>query len=130
MKALRAAVYAKSPGPAVDAGTLQYLGSEDAKEAVTLTFRDSAGRKIVSYASDTKDASPARKPGTKAGLNRFVWDMKYPGPTKLDYGLAPPRPKPLVPDPENPPGPTVVPVPVNVWPPARWNPPETADTST
>jgi hypothetical protein len=35
--------------------------------------------------------------------------MKYPGPTKLDYGLAPPRPKPLVPDPENPPGPTVVP---------------------
>ena len=35
--------------------------------------------------------------------------MKYPGPTRLDYGLAPPRPKPLVPDPENPPGPTVVP---------------------
>jgi hypothetical protein len=76
---------------------------------VTLTFRDSAGRKIVSYASDDKDAPPARKPGTKAGLNRFVWDMKYPGPTKLDYGLAPPRPKPLAPDPENPPGPTVVP---------------------
>ena len=35
--------------------------------------------------------------------------MKYPGPTRLDYGLAPPRPKPLAPDPENPPGPTVVP---------------------
>jgi hypothetical protein len=35
--------------------------------------------------------------------------MSYPGPTKLDYRLAPPRPKPLVPDPENPPGPTVVP---------------------
>lgn len=86
-----------------------YWLAEDAKEAVTLTFRDSAGRKIVSYASDTKDAPPARRPGTKAGLNRFVWDMKYPGPTKLDYDLAPPRPKPLAPDPENPPGPTVVP---------------------
>ena len=86
-----------------------YWLAEDAKEPVTLTFRDSAGRKITSYASDAKDAPPARRPGTKAGLNRFVWDMKYPGPTKLDYGLAPPRPKPLAPDPENPPGPTVVP---------------------
>ncbi|MBI3198223.1 MAG: glycosyl hydrolase [Rhodospirillales bacterium] len=86
-----------------------YWLAEDAKEAVTLTFRDSSGRKIVSYASDAKDAPPARKPGTKAGLNRFVWDMKYPGPAKLDYDLAPPRPKPLAPDPENPPGPTVIP---------------------
>ncbi len=86
-----------------------YWLAQDSKEPVTLTFRDSAGRKIVSYASDAKDVPPARRPGTKAGLNRFVWDMKYPGPTKLDYDLAPPRPKPLVPDPENPPGPTVVP---------------------
>ena len=86
-----------------------YWLAEDAKEAVALTFRDSAGRKIASYASDAKDAALARKPGTKAGLNRFVWDMKYPGPARLDYDLAPPRPKPLAPDPENPPGPTVVP---------------------
>ncbi len=86
-----------------------YWLAEDAKEAVTLTFRDLAGRKIAAYASDAKDAAPARKPGTKAGLNRFVWDMKYPGPTRLDYDLAPARPKPLAPDPENPPGPTVVP---------------------
>jgi hypothetical protein len=35
--------------------------------------------------------------------------MRYPGPTKIDYSLAPARPRPLVPDPENPPGPTVVP---------------------
>jgi hypothetical protein len=86
-----------------------YWLAEDAKEPVVLTFRDSAGRKIVALSSDDKDAAPPRKPGTKAGLNRFIWDMKYPGPTKIDYGLAPPRPKPLVPDPENPPGPTVVP---------------------
>jgi hypothetical protein len=86
-----------------------YWLAEDAKQPVTLTFRDSSGRRIVALSSDDKDAPPARKPGTKAGLNRFVWDMKYPGPTKLDYALAPPRPKPLAPDPDNPPGPTVVP---------------------
>ena len=86
-----------------------YWLAEDARVPVTLTFRDAAGRRIVSYASDAKDVPPARRPGTKAGLNRYVWDMKYPGPTKLDYDLAPPRPKPLAPDPENPPGPTVVP---------------------
>src|SRR5215212_12057699 len=86
-----------------------YWLAEDAKDGVSLTFRESGGRKIATLSSTDKDEPPARKPGTKAGLNRFVWDMRYPGPTKIDYGLAPPRPKPLVPDPENPPGPTVVP---------------------
>jgi photosystem II stability/assembly factor-like uncharacterized protein len=86
-----------------------YWLAEDAKEPVVLTFRDSRGRKIVSFSSADKDAPAPRKPGTKRGLNRFVWDLKHPGPTRLDYGLAPPRPKPLAPDPENPPGPTVVP---------------------
>ncbi len=67
------------------------------------------GPQIVAFRSDDKDTPPLRRPGNKAGLNRFVWDMKYPGPTRLDYALAPPRPKPLVPDAENPPGPTVIP---------------------
>jgi photosystem II stability/assembly factor-like uncharacterized protein len=86
-----------------------YWLAEDATEPVALTFRETAGRKIVSFASDDKAAPPHRRPGTKRGLNRFVWDLKYSGPTRLDYDLAPPRPKPLVADPENPPGPTVVP---------------------
>ena len=86
-----------------------YWLASDAAGPLTLTFRDSAGRRIIDYASNDETLLPARRPGTKAGLNRYVWDMKYPGPTRLDYGLAPPRPKPLVPDPENPPGPTVVP---------------------
>ncbi|MGD9880106.1 MAG: WD40/YVTN/BNR-like repeat-containing protein [Reyranella sp.] len=86
-----------------------YWLAEEATGPVTLTFRDSRGRKINAFASDDKDAPAARKPGTRAGLNRFVWDMKYPGPTRIDYSLAAPRPKPLAPDPENPPGPTVVP---------------------
>jgi len=86
-----------------------YWLAKDEDGPVTLTFRDSSGRKIAAFSSDDKDAPPARKPTKKAGLNRFVWDLKYPGPTRLDYGLAPPRPKPLAPDPDNPPGPTVVP---------------------
>lgn len=86
-----------------------YWLAQDATSAVVLTFRDSAGRRIASFSSDDKDAPAPRRPGTRAGLHRFVWDMKYPGPTRLDYSLAPPRPKPLAPDPENPPGPTVVP---------------------
>jgi hypothetical protein len=86
-----------------------YWLAKDEDGPLTLTFRDSAGRKIIAFSSDDKNAPPARKPAKKAGLNRFVWDLKYPGPTRLDYGLAPPRPKPLAPDPENPPGPTVVP---------------------
>jgi photosystem II stability/assembly factor-like uncharacterized protein len=86
-----------------------YWLAEETKEPVTLTFRDSRGRKIVSLASNDEALAAPRRPGTKVGLNRYVWDLKYPGPTKLDYGLAPPRPRPLVPDPENPPGPTIVP---------------------
>jgi hypothetical protein len=86
-----------------------YWLAEGEKGPVTLTFRDQAGRKIVAYTSNDEAIPVPRRPGTKAGLNRYVWDMKYPGPTKLDYALAPARPKPLVPDPENPPGPTIVP---------------------
>jgi len=86
-----------------------YWLAEKEPGPVTLTFRDSGGRKIIAYASNDEALAPARRPTAKPGLNRYVWDLKYPGPTRLDYGLAPPRPKPLIPDPENPPGPTVVP---------------------
>ncbi|MBV8412875.1 MAG: glycosyl hydrolase [Alphaproteobacteria bacterium] len=93
------------PGGAI----VYYWLDKEAAEPVTLTFRAPGSGDIIAFSSVDKDAPPARRPGTKAGLNRFVWDLKHPGPTKIDYGLAPPRPKPLVPDPENPPGPTVVP---------------------
>lgn len=86
-----------------------YWLSEDARKPVVLTFRDSTGRKIAAFSSDDKDLPPQRRPGTSHGLHRYVWDLKHPGPTKLDPALAPPRPKPLVPDIENPSGPAVVP---------------------
>jgi len=76
---------------------------------VTLTFRDGSGAAIVSFRSDDDNLSAARRPGTRRGLNRFVWDLKYPGPVKLDPALAPARPKPLMPEPDPPSGPAVVP---------------------
>jgi len=51
----------------------------------------------------------AKRPSLRPGLNRFVWDLKYPGPETLDASLAPPRNKPLVNLPDPPSGPTVVP---------------------
>jgi hypothetical protein len=51
----------------------------------------------------------AKRPSVRAGLNRFVWDLKYSGPDKLDTSLAPPRNTPLAEPAEPPTGPTVVP---------------------
>jgi hypothetical protein len=51
----------------------------------------------------------AKRPSVRPGLNRFVWDLKYPGPETLDASLAPPRNKPLAEPTDPPAGPTVVP---------------------
>ncbi len=77
--------------------------------AVKLTFRDAAGKEIVSYASDDKETPAAKRPGTKAGLNRYVWDMRYPGPAKMDNSLGLPKPKALAGDSDSTPGPLAVP---------------------
>jgi hypothetical protein len=51
----------------------------------------------------------AKRPSISPGLNRFVWDLKYPGPEALDLSLAPPRNTPLAEPADPPSGPTVVP---------------------
>ncbi|HEY9569029.1 MAG TPA: glycosyl hydrolase, partial [Thalassobaculum sp.] len=60
-------------------------------------------------AGDDMDAPFARRPGARRGLNRFVWDLKYPGPTKLDPALRTQKYKPFANEDEGPAGPTVVP---------------------
>lgn len=77
--------------------------------AVALTFRDERGAKIASYASDDSAVPVAKRPSAKPGLNRYVWDMRYPGPAKMDNTLALPKPKALVADPDNTPGPLAIP---------------------
>ncbi|CDX45345.1 Glycosyl hydrolase, BNR repeat-containing protein [Mesorhizobium sp. ORS 3359] len=86
-----------------------YWLPEDVKEPVKLTFRDAADNSIISFSSDDQGTSFDRRPGTKVGLNRFVWDLKYPGPVKLDPSLVTRKYQPLAAEPEDPSGPTIVP---------------------
>ena len=76
---------------------------------VVVTIQDAAGQEIVAFRSDAKDAPFHRKPGTAAGLNRFVWDLKYPGPTRIDVSLRPPKNKPFAKEADGQPGPSAVP---------------------
>jgi photosystem II stability/assembly factor-like uncharacterized protein len=91
-------------------GAIFYYWLDDsAPGPLTLTFSDAAGKAIVTLRSDDDTLPVARRPGTRRGLNRFVWDMRYPGPARIDASLAPPRDKPLANEPEPMSGPTAVP---------------------
>jgi len=77
--------------------------------AVKLTFTDARGRTVNAFASDDKDAKPAKKPPAKPGLNRFVWDLKHRGPTKIDATLVERKRKPFAEESDDVPGPQVAP---------------------
>ncbi len=49
-------------------------GKDDKHGAITLSVRDSAGQLIATRYTDAK-----------AGVNRYVWNMRYDGATKLDF---------------------------------------------
>jgi len=86
---------------------VHYWLPEKPAEGVTLTFLDERGQEIRSYTSRRPDEAPAdaeeRQQKTaeeevssedepekgpfapaEAGMNRFVWDGRYPKPTKID----------------------------------------------
>ncbi|OWK20858.1 hypothetical protein AJ88_24860 [Mesorhizobium amorphae CCBAU 01583] len=48
-----------------------YWLPKDAEDPIKLTFHDAAGKTIIAFSSDDKDAPLHNKPGTKAGLNRL-----------------------------------------------------------
>jgi hypothetical protein len=48
---------------------------------VTLAILDGAGQELISFASESETLP--RVPAA-AGANRFVWDLRYAGPVKLD----------------------------------------------
>ncbi len=77
--------------------------------AVKLEFVDANGLAINSFDSADKAAAAAKRPGAKSGLNRFVWDLKHRGPTKLDTTLAPRARKPLAEESDDTSGPVVAP---------------------
>ena len=85
-----------------------YWLAADAAGPVRLSFRDAAGETVIAFASD--DAAPHhRRPGNRAGLNRFVWDLKHRGSTRLDPALVERKYKPLAEEPGDGGGPLVVP---------------------
>jgi photosystem II stability/assembly factor-like uncharacterized protein len=86
-----------------------YWIDDDASGPVTLTFRHAEGTLIVAFRSDDEALPLARRPGVRRGLNRFVWDMKHPGPVRTDPPWATLKNKPLANEPEPQSGPTVVP---------------------
>jgi len=55
-----------------------YHLAQDAPDEVVLTFYDDAGRETVSF-SDGKSSDL----GARKGMNRFVWDMRYPEASPL-----------------------------------------------
>lgn len=76
-----------------------YLKEQPAGE-VKLAFLDAHGQEIRSFSSEEapegmQKTSGAKKNGNRAlrisknaGTNRFVWDMRYPDPLKLEKGFA------------------------------------------
>jgi photosystem II stability/assembly factor-like uncharacterized protein len=76
---------------------------------VGLTFRDAAGTAVTTFHSDDTALAAASRPGTRIGLNRFVWDMRHAGPARIDASLVTMKNKPLVSEPDAQPGPVAVP---------------------
>ena len=80
-----------------DGVIVTYYLKQKSEEEVKLAFLDAQGKEISTFSSEEKqDQIPGAEttPGNKekkelrvpkeAGTNRFVWDMRYPGPTKVD----------------------------------------------
>ncbi len=82
-----------NPEPGI---TVYYYLPEAPKESLTLRFLDGAGQEIKSFTNtvtkegqesekkpDTHGAAPEPKPKMQAGLNRFVWNARYPDATAV-----------------------------------------------
>jgi photosystem II stability/assembly factor-like uncharacterized protein len=86
-----------------------YVLGEGEAGPVALTFRDAAGSAIATLRSDDTSLPLERRPRTRPGLNRYVWDMRHKGPVKIDTSLVSPRNKPLAGEPDAQTGPVAVP---------------------
>ena len=88
-------------------GAIIYYWLEGAPGPVGLTIREASGTEIVCFRSDDETLGSGKRPGLRAGLNRFVWDLKHPGPIPLEP--APSASKPLAEEPDAPLGPVATP---------------------
>ena len=82
-------------------GVVYYLKDEP-DEDITLTFLDSVGKEIRSFSNRTRpDDDDAHRLPARAGTNRFVWDLRYPGARKAPDAAGP---QPGTAEPQAPPG--------------------------
>ncbi|HVX30310.1 MAG TPA: glycosyl hydrolase, partial [Nitrolancea sp.] len=74
-----------------DGVIVSYFLRDKAEDEVRLTFADADGNEITSFSSKADDAAKngAKKPTvpTKPGLNRFVWNMRYPDAVSVPGAL-------------------------------------------
>ena len=70
-----------------DGVVVTYYLEREPEDDVRLTFSDSNGDQIKVFSSNDRKLEP------RAGFNRFVWDMRYPGPAELsdDEGALKPE---------------------------------------
>jgi len=76
---------------------------------VVLSFKDARGQALNRFASEGPDTPAPKRPGVKPGLNRFVWDLRQRGPSKLDPTLVVRKNKPFAEESDDTSGPAVVP---------------------
>ena len=76
---------------------------------VRVSFLDAKGRLVQSLATDDAQLPAARRPPSRPGLNRLVWDLKRRGPTRQDPALRVRRNKPFAEEAETLAGPVVPP---------------------
>ncbi len=83
-----------------DGTPIDYFLKAPAKGEVTLTIFDDKGTQVARFSSEAKQAHylPPNVPNywfdsppvlsKSAGLNRFVWDLRYPSPASLPYSYG------------------------------------------
>ena len=72
-----------SPGPdRYPTGALIYfsLADYDESETISLEILDESDQPVKTYSTETEDAENVEELKVKDGLNRFEWDLTYPGP--------------------------------------------------
>ncbi len=81
-----------------DGAIIDYYVKDAATSDITLTIYDDKGTAIASFSSNPAPMNvlpanapeywfaPPTKLTTSAGVNRFVWDLRYPAPLTLPYG--------------------------------------------
>jgi photosystem II stability/assembly factor-like uncharacterized protein len=88
----------QSPAGAVGAnppaGAVVWYHLTEPGQTVTLSFRDASGTEVASFSSkaDPNAIGTPRNPppnplAAEAGLNRFVWDLRYPGPLQIEGAI-------------------------------------------